>query len=92
MWKGKYRDGDVAVKVIRTYSNDELRKIINVGCSISVYYELMTTFYTEVLQRGCDVEIPSTYQRLAATRCINVRGSVRNDFRVDAKWEHQSIH
>ena len=92
MWKGKYRDGDVAVKVIRTYSNDELRKIINVGCSISVYYELMTTFYTEVLQRGCDVEIPSTYQRLAATRCIDVRGSVRNDFRVDAKWEHQSIH
>lgn len=31
VWKAKYRDGYVAVKVIRTYTNRELRKVINVG-------------------------------------------------------------
>ena len=33
VWKGDYHGKDVAVKVIRTYSNDELRKVINVSRS-----------------------------------------------------------
>ena len=31
VWKGVYCGRDVAVKVIRTYSNSDLRKIIGVG-------------------------------------------------------------
>ena len=31
VWKGEYRGQDVAVKVLRTYSNRELEKMINVG-------------------------------------------------------------
>ena len=32
VWKGKYRDRDVAMKVLRTYSTSDLQKIIGVGC------------------------------------------------------------
>jgi hypothetical protein len=34
VWKAEYRSQDVAVKVIRTYSDRELRKVINVGCAL----------------------------------------------------------
>lgn len=37
VWKEKYRGRDVAVKVIRTYSDNELQKILNVSHSISVF-------------------------------------------------------
>ena len=32
VWKGKYLGRDVAVKVIRTYSNSDLQKVIGVSC------------------------------------------------------------
>jgi hypothetical protein len=32
VWKGEHRGQDVAVKVIRTYSNSNLQKIIGVSC------------------------------------------------------------
>ena len=90
--KGRYRGEDVAVKVIRTYSNDELQQVISVGCSTSVYHVLITKFYIEVLQRGCDVEIPPTSKCPAADWSIDVRESVRNGIRVDAIREYQSIY
>ena len=31
VWKGEYRGRDVAVKVIRTYSNSDLQKIVGVS-------------------------------------------------------------
>ena len=31
VWKGKHCGRDVAVKVIRTYSDDDLRRVIGVG-------------------------------------------------------------
>ena len=31
VWKGKYRDRDVAIKVLRTYSTSDFQKIICVG-------------------------------------------------------------
>jgi len=39
VWKGEYCSRDVAVKVIRMYSNSDLQKIIGVSrwsCSLSV--------------------------------------------------------
>jgi len=32
VWKGKYRDRDVAIKVIRIYSDSELQRVIGVSC------------------------------------------------------------
>ena len=40
VWKGQHYGRDVAVKVIRTYSNDDLQKVVGVSyylCSRSVY-------------------------------------------------------
>ena len=40
VWKGEYCGQEVAVKVIRTYSNSDLQKIVGVShlpCSISTY-------------------------------------------------------
>lgn len=61
VYKGKCRDQEVAVKVIRTYSTDELQKVINVSCrTCSTPAHRMTRKLREaVLQRGCDVEVPS---------------------------------
>lgn len=32
VWKGRYRHRDVAVKVIKTFSNSDLAKVIGVSC------------------------------------------------------------
>ena len=77
VWKGEHRGREVAVKVIRTYSDDELRKIIHVGRSISAY-QLFTGLCAEALQRGCDVEVPSTSECLTTARCLGVGESVCN--------------
>ena len=92
VWKGKLHGQDVAIKVIRTSSNDDLRKIINVGRPLSVHHVSMTTFCTEILQRGRDVEIPSTSKCPVADRSIDIGDSVRNGIGVDAKREYQSIY
>ena len=34
LWKGKYRGLDVAVKVLRTYSNGDRQKLIGVGFTL----------------------------------------------------------
>ena len=34
VWKGKYRDRDVAIEVLRTYSNSDLQKMIGVGAPV----------------------------------------------------------
>ena len=94
VWKGKYCDQEVAVKVLRTYSSEELRKVIKVSYwlhPVSIYHALMIS-RAEVLQGSCDMEIPSTPKRPTVDGCINVRGSVRDDIRVDGEWNHQSIH
>ena len=92
VWKGNLHGQDVAVKLIRTSSNDDSRKIINVGCLVSVHYVPMTMFCTEILQRGCDVEVPSTSKHPVADRSIDIGDSVRNGIGVDAKREYQSIY
>lgn len=52
MWKGRYRDQDVAVKVLRTYSNSDLGKIIGVGYRFYVPFphtDALTRPHVEVL-------------------------------------------
>ena len=93
MWKGEYRGQNVAVKDIRTYSNSDLQKMTGVSfwlCPLSVSRTL-TVSCVEVLQRGRDVEKPSTSECPAADRSNNVRNSVRDGVRLDGEWKHQRL-
>ena len=51
VWKGKYRSRDVAVKVLRTYLNSDLQKIISVSCRQYLFprVDALTKTCTEVL-------------------------------------------
>lgn len=87
-----YRGQDVAVKVIRTYSNRELRGVINVGCwpcFVCAYYALIILLYAEVLQGSCDVEIPPASQHLATARSNDDRDPIRDGISLDGKWKYQ---
>jgi len=76
VWKGIYCGRGVAVKVIRTYSNSDLRKIIGVSyvlCTLS-HVDVLTEACVEVLQGGRDMENPSTSERATADRSDDDRG------------------
>ena len=60
------------MKVIGTYSNEDMRKVVKVGRFPFVYCTSTTAICTEVLQRGCDVEMPSPSQCPSPNRGINV--------------------
>ena len=75
VWKGIYCGRDVAVKIIRAYSDSDLRKIIGVGyvlCTLS-HIDALTGACVEVLQGGRDMENPSTSERAAADRSYSDR-------------------
>lgn len=70
VWKGEYRGQDVAIKVIRTYTNSDLQKVIGVGIGcISQTINELTEPCVEVLQGGCDMEDPSASKCAATDRC-----------------------
>ena len=89
--KGEHSGQDVAIKVIRTYSNNELEKTINVCCFSSVQHTLTPGFCTEVLQRACDVEISPTSRYTTVGGCIHFRESICDGVGVDEERNHQSI-
>ena len=72
MWKGEHHGQDVAVKVIRIPSHvslqKDLQKIIGVCCTIFLHVGALTEFRIELLQGGCNVEIPSASKRAATDR------------------------
>ena len=51
VWRGKHRGCDVAVKVLRTYSDHDLKKIIGVSHFIVLFPPVgaLTALFTEVL-------------------------------------------
>ena len=74
MWKGEHCGRDVAVKVIRTYSNDDLQRVIGVGCqscSLSTCLHA-DAIAVEVLQGGCDVEDAPASEHPDTDRSDNV--------------------
>jgi hypothetical protein len=74
VWKGKHFDRDVAVKVIRTYSDDDLQRVIGVrywSCSLSTWLRADTTSVA-VLQGGRDVENTPTSEYPATHRSNDV--------------------
>ena len=93
VWKGEYRHRDVAVKVVRTYSNSDLQKIVGVSCrlcslSLGLFADMRCV---EVLQRGRHLENLPTSERPAADRSDDVRESVRNGVGLDGKRKHQRL-
>ena len=93
VWKGEYRGQDVAVKVIRTYSNRELQRVVNVSDRLSSplrtsHFVLITPF-PEVLQGCCDVEIPSTSECPTTSRSNNAGDSIHNDIGLDGERRYQ---
>jgi len=92
VWKGKYRDRDVAMKVLRTYSTSDLQKIIGVGYRLRYLsrVNVLTVCHVEILQRSYDMENAPASERTAADRSDDVGGhSLRNDIRMDGEREHQ---
>jgi hypothetical protein len=84
VWKGKHCGRDVAVKVIRTYSDDDLQRVIGVGCwSCSLSACLRADAVTvAILQGGCDVENPPTSKHPIADRSDDVQDSVCDGIRL----------
>ena len=92
VWKGKHCDREVAVKVMRTYSNSDLQRILGVSrLKISLHVELLTTPYVEILQGSSGVESPSASECFTIHRCDDGGGPVRDDIRLDGKRKHQHI-
>jgi hypothetical protein len=74
VWKGEHGGRHVAVKVMRTYSNDDLQKIIGVSywpCPLSACLCTETTC-VEVLQGGYGVENAPASECPATDRSDNV--------------------
>ena len=91
VWEGGYSGQDIAIETIRTYPSDELGKITNVGCPISVQLQRMLIPIPEILQRGRDAETPPTPEHPTVCRCIHVREPIRDGVGVDEKWNHQPV-
>jgi hypothetical protein len=74
VWKGDHGGRDVAVKVLRTYSNVDLQKIIGVSYWLGPLSACLCTETTcvEVMQGGRDVEIAPASECPAADRSDNV--------------------
>jgi hypothetical protein len=93
VWKGQHCGRDVAVKVIRTYSDDDLQRVIGVrywSCSLFAYLRADTTTVA-ILQRGCNVENPPTPKHPIADRSDDVRDPFRDGIRLDGGREHQRL-
>jgi hypothetical protein len=74
VWKGEHCGRAVAVKVVRTYLDNDLQWVIGVGCwscSLSACPRADTTSVA-VLQGGCDVEDTPTSEHPATDRSDDV--------------------
>ena len=87
VYKGKYRGMNVAAKVLRVYSTSDFEKIAKVGHPwLVVYDNEPTIFCAAVLQRSCDMEIPSSSKRDAAVGRNNDREEFCDGIGVDDEW------
>ena len=70
VWKGEYCGREVAIKVIKTYSNTELQKVRGVSRWLNPRSTFRLTEYrTEFLQGGRDVEDPPASECRTANWC-----------------------
>ena len=85
VWKVKYNDYHVAVKVLRVFGNNNFKKIIKVGsCSLSETVICKLIFIVaELLQRGCGLEVSATSERATTLRSGGARPQSRDGLGVD---------
>ena len=88
VWKGEHCGRDVAVKVVRTYSDSNLQKILGVSCLLHsiLCAGVLTVPYAEILQRGCSMEDPPSSKRPPSNWGEDVRERVCNDIGLDGEW------
>ena len=93
VWKGEHCGRDVAVKVLRTYSGGDLRKVLGLSCCLCFLLCAcaLTVPCAEVLQGGCRVESSPPSERPTTDWSSNVRAPVRNDIGLDGEWEYQHL-
>ena len=93
VWKGEHCGRDVAVKVIRTYSNSDLQKIIGVGRWLCFLCASLcpNSAHVEVLQGSCDVENPPASECPATDRSDDDRNPIHDGVGLDGKWKRQRL-
>ena len=91
VWKGEYRDQEVAVKQLRIYANSDLQKITRVGRDFPGIATVLTVTHAEVLQGVLGVESPSPSECAAVAGGHNDRDPVRDGVGVDDEREHQQV-
>jgi len=79
VWKGEHCGQDVAVKVIRIYSDSDLQRVVGVSCWRRSIPASLTVPHVEILQGGRRMESPPAPKRPAADRSDDVRDSICND-------------
>ena len=93
VWKGKYRDLQVAVKVLRVYSTSDFEKIKSVRFKILSKGTIcpLILAITEVLQRSRCLEDSSTSKRFTTPWSDNNQFSLGDDIGVDDKRKYQRV-
>ena len=91
VWKGQYHSMDVAAKALRVYLTSDFERIRKAGCPRLLCFKNLTAFRAEVLERSCDMEGPSSPERVAAAGRDHGRDPFRDGIGVDGKREHQRI-
>jgi len=92
VWKGQHHGREVAAKVLRVYSSSDFEQIRKVGYPrLVVFINELTEFLTEVLQEGCNMEDPSSSERVAAFGRNDDGDPVRDGIGVDGEWKHKRV-
>ena len=96
VWMGKHQGCEVAVKVLRVYSESDLEKTTSVshhpGLAKSAYQRADDHCgRADVLQRSCNMEGPPPSERAPAVGGDNGEKAVCNGLRVDGQWEYQRV-
>ena len=94
VWKGERRGQEVAVKVLRVYSNDALQGVVRVGSSLRATPRAFRADlrFTEILQGGRGMEVPPASECPTTNWSDGVGRSLRNGIEMDGTWGHQAVH
>ena len=94
MWKGRYKDQEVAAKVLKLRKTSDLNQIRKVGgVSFIMSSSELTVSHAVFLQGGNEVEDTSSPESVTTVGRDDVRGStlVRDGISVDGEREHHPV-
>jgi len=94
VWKRGYRGQEVAVKVLRRYTDSDLQKFTRVSRQRSyrfLFIDMLFVIHLEVLQGVRSMERTPSSERVAPAESDNVWDTVHDSVGMDAEWQHQPI-